>query len=413
MCRWNPNSRQSQKVHEMNIVTEANISGQPVTEKPHKRPVRMVRWFVIVGLLLALLVGGLVWFNHFRGQMIAQFFANNKPPPASVTVAEAKSEVIPNLLTAVGDLAAVHQVNVTTDVSGRITDIMFTAGAHVKAGSPLLQLFDAPDQGDLASYKAQATGALLALDRAKQLAARQFGPQATVDAAQATYDQANAGIAKTEAIISQKLVRAPFDGELGVRHVEVGQFLTAGTMIVTLTDLSTLYANFTVTEKDSAALKVGQTVRISVDAYPGRTFEGKINAIEPQIAADTRNIRVQATLDNPDHILKPGMFTTTTVVLPDKPAVITVPETAVDYTLYGDSVFLITEKKEDDGKTSLTAVRTFVRTGNRVGGRVEILSGLKAGDRVVAVGQLKLQSGAAVAISTDPAPAIPANPPRY
>ena len=397
----------------MNIVTESHISGRPVGEKPRARPVRMVRWFIIIGSLLALLVGALVGFNAFRSKMIAQFFANNKPPLSTVTVAQAKSEVVPNLMTAVGDLAAVHQVNVVPDVPGRVTEIMFTAGASVKAGSPLVQLFDGPEQGDLANYKAQATGAALALDRAKQLAARQFGPQSTVDAAQATYDQANAGIAKTEAIISQKLVRAPFDGELGVRHVEVGQYLTAGTQIVTLTDLSVLYANFTVPEKGSAALQVGQTVRVAVDAYPGRTFEGKINAIEPQIAADTRNIRVQATLANPDKILKPGMFATITVVLPDKPPVVTVPETAVDYTLYGDSVFLITEKKENDGKTSLTAVRTFVRTGNRVQGRAEILSGLKDGDRVVAVGQLKLQSGAAVTISTDPAPPIPANPPRY
>ena len=397
----------------MNIATESNLSGRPIGDKSHGRPVRMVRWFIIVGSLLALLVGALVGFNAFRSHMIAQFFANNKPPPASVTIAEARSEVIPNLLTAVGDLAAVHQVNVTSDVSGRITDIMFTPGDQVKAGSPLVQLFDGPEQGDLASFKAQATGAQLALDRAKQLASRQFGPQSTVDAAQATFDQANAGIAKTEAIISQKLVRAPFDGELGVRHVEVGQFLTAGAQIVTLTDLSMLYANFTVPEKGSAALEVGQTVRIAVDAYPGRTFEGKITTIEPQISTDTRNIRVQATIANPDHILKPGMFATTTVVLPDKPPVVTVPETAVDYTLYGDSVFLIKEKKEDDGKTSLTAVRTFVQTGNRVGGRAEILQGVKAGDRVVAVGQLKLQSGAAVAISTDPMPPIPAKPPRY
>src|SRR6202045_400131 len=198
----------------MNVVTEANISGQPITEKPRARPVRMVRWFVIVGLLLALLVGALVGFNAFRSHMIAQFFANNKPPPATVTIAEAKSEVIPNLLTAVGDLAAVHQVNVTSDLSGRITDILFTAGAEVKAGSPLVQLFDGPEQGDLASFKAQATVAQLSLDRAKQLAARQFGPQTTVEQAQAAYDQANAGIAKTQAIISQKLVRAPFDGEL-------------------------------------------------------------------------------------------------------------------------------------------------------------------------------------------------------
>ncbi len=397
----------------MNIVTEANLSGKAITDKSRARPVRMVRWFIIVGSLLAAVAGGIVYFEFFRANLIKGIFANNKPPPATVSVAEGKSEVIPNLLIAVGELVAVHQVNVTSDVSGRITDIMFTAGADVKAGSPLVQLFDAPDQGDLASFKAQATMAQLSLDRAKQLAARQFGPQATVDSAQSAYDQANAGIAKTQAIISQKLVRAPFDGELGVRHVEVGQYLTAGTQIVTLTDLSQLYANFTVTEKDSGQLKVGQTVRIAVDAYPGRTFEGKITAIEPQIASDTRNIRVQATLDNPDHILKPGMFATTTVVLPDKPAVVTVPETAVDYTLYGDSVFLITEKKADDGKTSLTAVRTFVRTGNRVNGRAEILSGLKAGDRVVAVGQLKLQSGAAVVISTDAPPPIPANPPRY
>src|ERR1700736_510159 len=395
----------------MNIVTEAHISGRAITEKPPGRPVRMIRWFIIVGSLLAALVGGLVWFNYFRGQMIAQFFANNKPPPTSVAISEARSEVVPNLLTAVGDLAAVHQVNVTSDVSGRITDIMFTAGSTVKAGSPLVQLFDGPEQGDLANFKAQAPGAHPSLDRAKQLAARQFGPQSTVDSAQAAFDQAQAGIAKTEAIISQKLVRAPFDGELGVRKVEVGQYLTAGTTIVSLTDLNELYANFTVTEKDSAALKVGQTVRIAVDAYPGRTFEGKITTIEPQIMADTRNIRVQATIANPDHILKPGMFATTTVVLPDKLPVVTVPETAVDYTLYGDSVFLITEKKTDDGTTSLTVVRTFVRTGDRIDGRVVITNGLKPGDRVVAVGQLKLQPGAAVAISTDPAPRVPAKPP--
>src|SRR4051812_49147554 len=397
----------------MNIVTEANISGKAITDKPRARPVRMVRWFIIVGLLLTLLVGGLVGFNAFRSHMIAQFFATNKPPPTTVTVAEAKSEVVPNLLTAVGELAAVHQVNVTSDVSGRVTDILFSSGSDVKAGNPLVQLFDAPEQADLANFKAQATVAQLSLDRAKQLAARQFGPQATVDQAQAAYDQANAGIAKTQAIISQKLVRAPFEGDLGVRHIEVGQYLTAGTQIVTLTDLSKLYANFTVTEKDSGQLKVGQVIRVGVDAYPGRTFAGRITAIEPQIATETRNIRVQGTLDNPERILKPGMFATTTVVLPEKPPVVSVPETAVDYTLYGDSVFLITEKKEDDGKTSLTAVRTFVRTGSRVHGRAEIVSGLKPGDRVVAVGQLKLQSGSPVSISTDPAPTTPATPPRY
>ena len=395
----------------MTLASEASAAPRTGGEKPRPRPVKMVRWFIIIGILLGVLVTAIVGFNYIRANAIKNFFATMKPPPTNVTVAEAKSEVIPNLLNAVGDLAAVHQVNVTSDVNGRVTQIMFQAGSTVKAGTPLVQLFDAPEQGDLASFKAQAKVAELNLDRAKQLASRQFGPQATVDTAQAAFDQAQAGISRTEAVISQKLVRAAFDGDLGVRRVEVGQYLTAGTQIVTLTDLSAVYANFTVTEKDSGTLKVGQTVRITVDAYPGRKFEGKLTTIEPQIAAETRNIRVQATIQNPDKILKPGMFATTTVVLPDKPAVITVPETAVDYTLYGDSVYLITEKKEDDGKTSLTAVRTFVQTGDRSNGRAVIVRGLKAGDRVVQVGQLKLQSGVAVAISPDPAPQIPAKAP--
>src|SRR6201991_814917 len=194
----------------MNIATEPKLQGKPLDEKGRTRPIRMVRWFIIVGVLLGIVVGGLVWFNFFRDKMIAQFFATMKPPPANVSVAEAKSEVVPNLLTAVGGLAAVHQVNVTSYVSGRITDILFTPGAHVAAGAPLVQLFDAPDQGDLASFKAQATVAQLQLDRAKQLASRQFGPQSTVDQAQATYDQALAGIARTQAVISQKQVEAPF-----------------------------------------------------------------------------------------------------------------------------------------------------------------------------------------------------------
>ena len=375
--------------------------------------VRTKRWFIIVGSILAVLVFLLVGFNAFRNYMIAQFFANMKPPPINVSIAEAKTEVVPHLLTGIGDLAAVHQVDVSADVGGRVTQIFFTAGSRVKAGDPLLQLFDGPEQGDLASFKAQAVVAQLALDRAKALLAKQAGPQATVDTAQANFDQASAGVAKTEAVISQKLVRAPFDGDLGVRRVEVGQFLSAGTLIVTLTDLSKVYLNFTATEKDRAILDVGQTVNVRVDAYPGRIFEGKITTIEPQISTDTRNIRIQATIDNPDGVLKPGMFATTSVVLPPEAPQLTIPETAVDYTLYGDSVFVVQEKKADDGKSTFSAVRSAVKTGKRFDGRVVVLSGVKEGDRVFAVGQLKLQSGAAVAISTDPVPQIPAQPPRY
>jgi multidrug efflux system membrane fusion protein len=402
----------------MTISTDTPLSktsgdkGEPSTRAPH-RVVRTKRWFIIVGGILAVIVFLIVGFNAFRNHMIAQFFATMKPPPTTVSVVEAKSEVMPHLLTSFGDLAAVHQVDVSADVSGRITQIMFTAGTKVKKGDPLLQIFDEPDQADLVSFKAQTLNAQLALDRAKALLAKSFGPQATVDQAQAAYDQAGAAVAKTQAVISQKLVRAPFDGELGVRRVEVGQYLSAGTMIVTLTDLSQVYLNFTSTEKDASILAVGQTVDAVVDAYPGRKFQGKITTIEPQISTDTRNIRVQATIENPEGLLKPGMFATTTVSLPPEPAKIIIPETAVDYTLYGDSVFLVKETKTDDGKTTLNAIRTAVRTGEHVNGQVVVTKGLNAGDRVVAVGQLKLQSGVEIAISSDPAPAIPANPPRY
>lgn len=396
----------------MDATTKPSHQTPTPAEKP-RPPVRMRRWMIIIGGALVLLVGIIWGFNAFRSHMIAEFFKNNKPPPTVVAVAEAKSEVLPNLLTAVGDLAAINQVNVTTDVNGRVTEILFQPGAEVKAGDPLLQIYDAPDQSDLASYKAQTLAAQLALDRAKTLLAKSFGPQATVDQAQAAYDQGAAAVAKTEAIISQKRITAPFSGVLGVRLVQLGQYLSAGTQIVSLTDLSRLYLNFTVTEKDRSVLDVGQTVRIKVDAYPGRTFEGKITTIEPQISADTRNVRVQATLENPNRILQPGMFASTTVELPSKPAVITVPETAVDYTLYGDSVWLITATKGADGKEALKTDRTFVKTGQRLNGRVVITSGVKPGDRVVAVGQLKLQSGSAVTISTDQPPPIPAQPPRY
>ena len=222
----------------MNIATEPKISGKPIDDKPRARPVRMVRWFIIVGLLLALLVGGLVGFNAFRSQMIAQFFANNKPPPATVTVSrsEVRSGAEPvdrgrrSRRRASGQRHLRRQRPHHRDHVHR--------RRHVEAGTPLLQLFDAPEQGDLASFKAQAIGAQLALDRAKQLASRQFGPQATVDPRRPPTTRPWPASPRPQAIISQKLVRAPFDGELGVRMVEVGQYLSAGTQIVSLTDLS-------------------------------------------------------------------------------------------------------------------------------------------------------------------------------
>jgi multidrug efflux system membrane fusion protein len=368
--------------------------------------------FGIMAVLLLIVFGGFWYFNHMREQGMAAFFANMKPPPVPVVMAEATSQSVPRTLPGIGSVTAVHQVSVAPEIGGRVTQIMFEAGATVRAGDPLLQLNDQPEQGDLLSFRAQARLAGINLRRATQLASRQYETQANVDTYQSQLDQANAGIAKTEALIAEKLVRAPFSGVLGIRQVDLGQYLNAGTMLVTLTDLDTLYVNFTLPEQNKAALKLGQTVAVAVDAFPGRSFPAQLTTVEPQVGTDTRTIKLQATLKNPDHLILPGMFANAKVVLPPQPDVVTVPETSVDYSLYGDSVFLIVDGAADaEGKPTLKVKRTFVKTGDRFDNKVAILSGLKAGDRVSNSGQLKLNDGAVVTLSDSGALAMPSKVP--
>src|SRR5216683_5446291 len=377
--------------------------------RPSVDKAKTIRWLLIVGVLLALVLGGFYGFNRYRAQSIATFFANNKPPPAQIAAVTATSEAVPHFATGIGSLAAVHQVTITPEIGGRVTAIMFTPGATVDAGDPLVQLNDAPDRGDLANYEAQARWAETTLQRSSQLAQRQFEARETVDQKQSQLDQARAQIIKTEALIAQKLILAPFSGQLGTRQIEVGQYLTPGARIVTLTDLSQLYVNFTLPSQMRSEITVGQRVNVTADAFPGRTFTAEITTIEPQVSADTRTMTVQATMRNPDNSLLPGMFVNAAVVLPPKTDVMVLPETAIDYTLYGDSVYVIREDgKGANGRPILKAVRTPIKTGARFGGKVGILQGLEPGDRVVAAGQVKVQNGAQVAIGDSPAPQPPA-----
>jgi membrane fusion protein, multidrug efflux system len=374
---------------------------------------RTIRWLVIVGLLLAIVLGALYGFNRFRERAIATYFATNKPPPAQISAVEVRTEAVPRFATGIGSIAAVHQVTINPEIGGRVTKIFFEAGGMVKAGEPLVQLNDAPERGDLATYQAQARWAESTLQRSSQLAQRQFEARETVDQKQSQLDQARAQIAKTEALIAQKLIRAPFSGQLGMRQIEVGQYLTPGAPIVTLTDLSTLYVNFTLPARMRSEIAVGQKVEVTADGFPGRTFIAEITTIEPQISADTRTMTIQATMDNPDNALLPGMFVNAAVVLPKEPDAMVLPETAVDYTLYGDSVYVIHEDSTDGaGKPILKAVRTPVKTGARWGNKVAILEGLQPGERVVAAGQVKVQNGAQVAITGSPPPQPPAQPTR-
>ena len=392
---------------------EALSPNQPLHERgeiggaTERRP-NTVRWFAIIAVLLAVVLGGLYGFNRFREQAIATYFANNKPPPAQISAVEAKTESVPRFAAGIGSVAAVHQVTINPEVGGRVTKIFFEPGAVVKAGDPLVQLNDAPDRGDLANYQAQARWAETTLQRSSELAKRDFTARETVDQKQSQLDQARAQIIKTEALINQKLIRAPFSGQLGTRQIEVGQYLTPGARIATLTDLSALYANFTLPSQIRAQISTGQRVNVTADAFPGRTFSAEITTLEPQISADTRTMAIQATMPNPDNALLPGMFVNAAVVLPPQPDMTVLPETAVDYTLYGDSVYVIREDGKDaKGDPIFKAVRTPIKTGARWGNNVAILDGLKPGERVIAAGQVKVQNGAQVAVSNSPAPQPP------
>jgi multidrug efflux system membrane fusion protein len=381
----------------------AHGAGAAVSHAPSRA--KRLRWFVIVAVLVALVLGGLYGFNAYRNKMIANFFATNKPPPAQISAVVATSGVVPHFASGIGSLAAVHQVTVTPEVGGRVTEIDFDSGARVKAGDKIIQINDAPDLGDLANYQAQARLAAVTLQRAQIMASHQYGPQTDVDSAQSQLDQAKAMIQKTQAIIAQKDIRAPFAGKLGVRQVDLGQYLNPGAPIVTLTDLSTLYVNFTLPSQMTPQIVVGQTVDVTADAFPGRKFTATITTIEPQISASTRTINIQATMPNPDEALLPGMFVNAAVVLPNQAPEVVLPETAVDYTLYGDSVYVIRpDGTGADGKPLLKAFRTPVKTGLRWDDKVAILDGLKSGDQVVAAGQIKVQDGAAVAVTGNPPP---------
>ena len=392
------------------VARERTGTARPLDRTRADRP-NTVRWLLIVGVLLVLVLGGFYGFNRYRTQAIATFFANNKPPPAQIAAVAAQSETVPRFAGGIGSLAAVHQVTITPEIGGRVTAIQLTPGAPVKAADPLVQLNDAPERGDLANYEAQARLAAVTLQRSQELVKRQHTPQETVDQNQSQLEQARAQIVKTQAIIAQKMIRAPFDGRLGVRQIDLGQYLSPGMPIVTLTDLTQLYVNFTLPSTERAEIAVGQDIKVTADAFPGRTFNAKITTIDPQIRADTRTMTVQATLANPDEALLPGMFVNAAVVLPPEPDRVVLPETAIDFTLYGDSVYLVRQEGQDPaGKPLVKAFRTPVKTGSRWQGKVAILSGVSPGDQVVAAGQIKLQDGAPVVVTGNPPPPPPANP---
>ncbi|PTQ72490.1 efflux RND transporter periplasmic adaptor subunit [Pseudomonas sp. GV071] len=367
------------------------------------------RMLVMLGLF-ALVVAALAGLKiQSVSAQIAQFSA---PKPA-ISVSAANSEQVQwqNRLPAIGTLKALQGIDLTVESSGTVQDVLFRSGEKVSLHQPLIQLDSDVESATLATSQAERDLAQVEFDRARSLLTRQALSKSEYDRLAAELLKANTRVAQLKAIMAKKRILAPFAGTIGIRQIDVGDFVSSGTIIATLQDVSSLYVDFYLPEQSVPQLKLGQRVRFSVAAFPKESFEGEINAINPKVENSTRNVQVRAILSNPESKLLPGMFANLEVLLPSEDARVVVPETALTYTLYGNSVYVIgnkkddqgVEEKDDKGQPVLVVERRFVETGERRDGKVIVLKGLKAGEQVVTAGQLKLDNGSHVAVVTDDA----------
>ncbi len=352
----------------------------------------MIKRLILVVLLLAVMFGGIFGWKFYSGQKLAAMMSQPQPP---VTVASAEVELHTwqPYLRAVGSVEAIQGVFVTTEVPGQVSDILFESGRHVEVGEVILQLDDSVDRADLDGLIAQQTLARLQFERNKKLLKDRSVSRSDYDGSRAQLDSAQATVAAKRATISKKKIRAPFSGQLGIVQVDPGEYLSPGARIVPLQALDPVYVDYALPERHFAQVKVGQSVKVEVQAYPGHVFEGAITAINPGIDPGTRSVRLRATLVNPGHLLRPGMFTEVRTVLPAREDILTLPRTAITYNPYGESVFIILEQEG-----ARVVQRRRVKTGEVRDGRVEIVEGLQAGDNVIAAGQIKLRNGQRVTI---------------
>ncbi|MDD2765241.1 MAG: efflux RND transporter periplasmic adaptor subunit [Opitutaceae bacterium] len=355
---------------------------------------------------LILLVGVLAGIKVLQFQAMFAAGAAMVPPPETVTATVVQEESWEDTISATGSLVAVQGVIVGAEMGGKVVKIAFESGATVKADDLLVQLDLAAEEAQLKATEAAATLARINLDRAKELRAQHSNSQAEYDAAEAQTKQAMAQVDSIRAIIAKKTIRAPFAGRLGLRLVNLGQILREGEAITTLQTLDPIYVNFSLPQQYLTMLAPGMTVRLASDASsPGMNFEGRISAVSPEVDPTTRNVRVQVTLANPEGRLHPGMFAKVDVVLPTRQRVLPIPATAVLYAPYGDSVFIIEEKRnEQSGQVEKVLRQQFVRLGTTQGDFVAVTSGLQAGQSVVTSGVFKLRPGMNVVIDNRLAP---------
>ncbi|HUB49976.1 MAG TPA: efflux RND transporter periplasmic adaptor subunit [Acetobacteraceae bacterium] len=365
----------------------------------------MAKRMIIMLIAAAIVLGGVFGFQVFKAHMIKQVMAKFANPPQTVSTITAGNQDWQPHLSAVGTLRAENGANLSLQLSGIVDQLDFKSGDDVQKGQVLLRLRNDDDVAKLQSLQANAELARINYDRDRKQLLIHAVAQATVDSDVATLKNDDALVAQQQAIVDQKILHAPFAGHLGIRAVDLGQYLTAGTTVVTLQALDPLFVDFYLPQQALANLKVGQSVALQVDTWPDQTFNGKISAINPQVDSTSRNVQVRAELPNPDHRLLPGMFATLQIETGAPQRFVTLPDTAVAYNPYGSTVYIVVDKgKGADGQPNLIAQQSFVTTGDTRGDQVAILKGVNPGDKVVTAGQIKLHNGSPVAINNSVQP---------
>jgi membrane fusion protein (multidrug efflux system) len=366
---------------------------------------------ILMLILVGVVFGGIFGFEAFKGMMIKKFMASMGGQPQTVSTTKAEAQDWQPRLEAVGSLRAVKGADLSLETAGVVDVITFNSGDDVAAGTVLLRLRDADDVAKLQALEANADLALITYQRdEKQLQARAIS-QATLDTDAANLKNAKAQVAEQRAIVDKKLLRAPFAGRLGIRSVDLGQYLTAGTSIVTLQALDPIFVDFTLPQQALAQLAVGLPASVAIDTFPGQQFIGKIAAINPKVDVASRNVQVRATLANPDRKLLPGMFAKVSIDTGAPARYFTRPQTAVTFSPYGDTAYLVENKGQDDkGQPQLIAHQTFITTGAKRGDQVAVAKGIKEGDTVVIAGQIKLHNGSPLLIDNSVRPTNDANP---
>ncbi|HHQ4736370.1 TPA: efflux RND transporter periplasmic adaptor subunit [Aeromonas veronii] len=375
----------------------------------------MKKWMAIMLLIAIALFGSVIGFNLFKQKMIAQYMANRPEPEFPVTAMVTKAQDWVPTIEAIGFIEPNQGVTLSTELAGTIDAITFESGKPVKADQLLLSLDSTVERANLRASQAKLPAAKAKFDRFQNLYKTSSISKEQLDEAEAAYRSLEADIESLKATIARREVRAPFSGVVGLRNVFLGQYLQPGTDIVRLEDTSVMRLRFTVPQTDISKIKLGQTIKINVDAYPQTQFDGHITAIEPAVNFQSGLIQVQADIPNNDGQLRSGMFARASIILPMVKDQIVIPQTAISFTLYGQNVYVLKEGEETDKEGNkvkvLRAKQVVVKAGERRGNDVHVLSGIQAGDQIVLSGQVRLSNDTKVHVVENDALAVPAQTP--